>query len=139
MKHRSTTNSRKHEDAELYEQYRIDNPECELCEIINGYKSHAHQRHHIFGGTLRYDFLTNLISVCLYCHGWVHSNVCEGRVAALWVKEHKGEINLDELRVACGMRMQGLLSLPKYEMNCAGTKYDEMRLDLLEHWDCEGI
>lgn len=86
MRHRSLTNSRKHENLELRAAYRSANPYCELWPLLrktgliedNRYGADIH---HITGGllgTIRYDLVPNLIHLSRAAHRFCEQFVADG-------------------------------------------------------------
>ena len=55
LRHRSRTNSRPWENRALRQQYRDDNPDCELSD------GNGDDLHHIWGGNPRWDVWSNFI------------------------------------------------------------------------------
>jgi len=114
MRHRSKTNSRKHEDKVLREQYRADNPLCELYRFDNiPAKRDGAEINHIFSVRKRFDLLSNLIHLSVEAHRWFHEYPIDGRVMSLFVKLEKGELNNEEIKTASGMYIAGWLSARK--------------------------
>ena len=98
------------------EQYRLDNPFCELCNPLDRLRverpNHflfAIQIHHIVGGFGRKDLLSNLIAVCPSCHAWCEARPQENRIICLWVKIGKGEFSDVEYHECSGMYAEGAI------------------------------
>lgn len=127
MRRRSRTNSRKHEDRSLRDAYRIQFDYCELYQYLADHicvpwncqprvplwkvPQHAMriEVNHIWSVGRRPDTWANLISLGEPTHKWFHANLQSGRVAALWTKKMKGELNLSELDAAAGKNVLGWL------------------------------
>lgn len=112
MRRHSPTNSNRHENLWLRNEYRASHPWCELCPILNGTKHEtAHEIHHAFGGNLgRWDLASNLLHLCGDCHRWCEEHKTDGRILALLVKHREGILNQEEIRTACGMYVAGWLA-----------------------------
>ena len=99
-------NSRPWENLELREQYREDNPDCELTRFLAGTKwnkiklayscswDSGHQCHHIWRGAIgaRVDVIENLIMTCVAAHRFCHMGP-EGTIACWYAKNLKGEFD----------------------------------------------
>ena len=84
-------------------QYASENQRCELCGRP------AIHTHHIFGGTRRLNYRSNLIRLCLGCHDGSHEMPVVGKVRCLAAKVAKGEWNEAELNEAAGLNVIGWL------------------------------
>lgn len=121
MRHRSKTNSRKHENQQLFNHYRDQNPVCELSRWFKRncrggmtdaeLNDQSSQVHHIHCGCRkRHDLWSNLITVSASIHRWIHDLYpFDGTVVALFRKYEKNELNFQEWRHVSGKRMEGYL------------------------------
>lgn len=99
MRHRSKTNSRKHEDLALRKSYREQHPYCELWPLLKKTgliedNRHGSEIHHITGGLLgtpRYDLACNLIHLSRDAHAWCERYVADGLSLCCLTKINSGE------------------------------------------------
>ena len=100
-------NSRTHEDLVLRDVYRLQNPRCEIYDIVLHHLPRWLQKdsrpwncqlHHIIHHCGRIDVLSNLIMVSSDIHvPWVHANPVDARIVCLHAKLRKREFNVGEL------------------------------------------
>jgi len=109
LRHRSKTNSHSGEDLLFRREYAEENLECELGRWFPNQFSRedSTECHHIMTG--RRDLRTNLLMVCRDAHAWCEEFKADGRVLALFVKHSKGELDLQEFRLASGFHLPGWL------------------------------
>jgi hypothetical protein len=117
---------RKKRDKDITDAYRLNNPLCELFDVLEGRKwdsilaSYKKGRrvcredflvevHHIWGGPHRWDIDSNIISVSRPAHDYCHKFPDHGRIACLWVKADKGELDRDLMRECMGFDTIGIL------------------------------
>lgn len=107
----------------MREWYREDNPTCELSRWLrrnwrNGFtdselRDQSAEVNHIFSMGSRPDLWSNLITLSATVHRFFHANPIEGRILCLYRKLRKSELDLGEIRIASGKRLEGyLLSKP---------------------------
>lgn len=117
----------KHND-ELVIAYKLENPTCELWHHLDGaswdkmrgaWRRGKRRRpddlpvdhHHIFGGHAhRWDIWPNLICVCRPVHDWLHKHPLHGKIACLWVKMTKEELDVDLLKECLGFNPIGRMA-----------------------------
>lgn len=124
--------------------YENDNPFCELTPWFKRYlpdqvdhNDPSLDIHHIFHVGQRYDLVSNLIAISRSVHQWGHlQHPVDFRVLCLWKKWKKGELNLDEVRLASGKASLAgnILWLPHFpQVRCLR---DEMLDNILETVSC---
>lgn len=123
MRHRSPTNSRPHENIPLRNQYRLENPYCELHRwMTRNMPTHLRlddrsaELHHIEPGCrTRPDLWSNMIVLSRPIHVWAQSE-SEGKLLCLWWKKQKLELSLEEHHAASGRYLAGWLDMhcPKH-------------------------
>lgn len=128
IRRRSKTNSRKHENLPLREQYRESNAHCEMTKRLKmfGVDQHDHsvEVHHVVGGAgRRVDVLSNLITVSRSCHAWLHAHPTDGRILCLHQKMLKGELDAEEFRRVSGMTLAGWLELHQPQSDTASRAH----------------
>ena len=79
----------------------------------------ATETHHIWHPGNRSNLLSNLIRLSTPIHGWCQQQQpCLGLVVCTWVKLHKGETDLHEVRKASGFYLDGWLQTEKVVDRC---------------------
>lgn len=137
-------------DKALTDTYRMENPLCELWDVLEGENwrriLHAYTRglpairedfevvvHHIWGGPHRWDILPNIIAVSQPAHDFCHKYPDLGRVACMWAKADKGEFSREGrtlMRECMGFDAVGIM-----ESFCVTEEWvEDMRLDLNERF-----
>lgn len=143
------------ENLDVRQVYRDANPECELWGLLKDSldcdesrqlwfpewmqwtrpeANRTVQIHHIFGGNARrYDVESNLIALSDPAHRWCHKHPILGRVACLWTKQAKGELNSEVMRGVAGMYLAGWVAQDKVREECERFGFwSELRVELLE-------
>jgi hypothetical protein len=128
MRNRSPTNSRPWENQELVAEYLKSHPFDELYPLLVelGFKVPAwqppgrnpYEPHHLFGNMgQRWDKVTNIISVSPATHDWCHNHQAqdEWRIAALYIKLRKRELDLADFKTITGKYLGGWLSIHQPE------------------------
>ena len=111
MRRRSRTNSRKHENRELRDDYREANGWCEFPRGVccRGTHDGCHI-HHIAHVGRRWDLKSNLIHLCVDAHRWCHDHPQDGGLLCIDVKVRKNEFDPDEFFTAAGMMVSGYVA-----------------------------
>lgn len=127
MRHRSRTNSRRHENKKLVSEYRDQNPFCELhrFEGVPGGRF-GDEINHIFSVRKRWDLRSNIIHLSQSAHRWFHEHPIDGRIACLYVKFSKGELDDDEIKLASGFHVAGWLAVKEPTIEWVFPLRDEL-------------
>ena len=118
------TNSRRHENLDLRERYREDNPDCELTPFLCGTRwnkiklafswrwDKGRECHHIYRVGARYDYLENFITLCPAAHKFCHTGP-EGLIACWYAKSRKtpSEFDPESMRVWMGRCPLGMIEM----------------------------
>lgn len=126
---------------------RVTGRRCEYCAVIRPLASvppsmrSGFELEHIFGRRGgRVDVWSNFVMSCPGCHEWKHRHPREGRLAGVWIKRRKWELDEGEFERMSGRRLVGWLEhvlsgelLPGFadlavellnDMNCGGGYVD---------------
>ena len=129
MRHKSLTNSRKHEDITLRRAYMDANRQDEILKyfprdggmaivemhgkvtLLDAFGTDSTDPHHIAGGANgadRWDLVTNLSAVCDLSHKWCERFRPEGFIVCAKMKIDKGEWDDVAMReTVLGLRRPG--------------------------------
>lgn len=127
MRHRSRTNSRRHENKKLVAEYREQNPYCELHQFagVPGGRF-GEEINHIFSVRKRWDLRSNIIHLSQSAHQWFHQFPIDGRVTCLYVKFMKNELDDAEIKLASGMYVAGWLAMKEPTIDWVIPLRDEL-------------
>lgn len=131
LRKRSPTNSQPQRNPKLIEEYKRDNPACELC----GSRRNL-ELCHCLAGHRRWDVRSNIFVACSACHQGLHAGIAESNMAGpydaeilcLWRKLQKGEFDPRDFDYLGTEGIRG--QLHRYGER-ESVRFERMRLDLL--------
>ena len=129
MRARSKTNSRPRENLKLRASYAKAHPICELgIHLPEQFSAGpSGETHHIMTG--KADLVSNLLRVSWTNHLWLERLKTDGRIAALWVKHQKEELDPGEFHSASRFLLPGwLLKVSAREPWCVSLLEELRRL-----------
>jgi hypothetical protein len=133
-------------NKDLTDAYLQENSYCELHEHLQGRQWDRTRRewgnkpiddmrvepHHIFRGIHRWDILPNVIAVCRPTHDYLTDKPysMNGNVLAMWVKQEKGELDVDLMRECFGQCPMAMME--RWVLTEQWAK--DLRERVLERW-----